>query len=212
MITTKPPPEVIKHVREVLEGMGVEIAMESEYKYRCVRAKRRKGSMVMGSSGASDGGTGSETVGSAPNSVGSGSTTGLAAITLVGSAASNGVDKRGLPLPSPSSFSTSGGMLRGLLMRRQNSQLSANGGMGPSQPSLPFDDDAPVIVEPAALHETAYGDPSQDAGDEVRFSVELTRIDRLNDTFSLDIRRLKGNLRSYKFLYDTIRQRAKLQR
>lgn len=54
--------------------------------------------------------------------------------------------------------------------------------------------------------ETTYGDPSQDAGDEVRFSVELTRIDRLNDTFSLDIRRLKGNLRSYKFLYDTIRQ------
>jgi protein-serine/threonine kinase len=69
-----------------------------------------------------------------------------------------------------------------------------------------IDDDVPTVVEPSAIHETAYGDPTQDAGDEVRFSVELTRIDRLNDTFSLDIRRLKGNLRSYKFLYDTIRQ------
>jgi hypothetical protein len=56
------------------------------------------------------------------------------------------------------------------------------------------------------MQEVAFGDPSQDAGDEVRFSVELTRLDRLNDTFSLDIRRLKGNLRSYKFLYDTLRK------
>ena len=56
------------------------------------------------------------------------------------------------------------------------------------------------------MQEVAYGDASQDAGDEVRFSAELTRLDRLNDTFSLDIRRLKGNLRSYKFLYDTLRE------
>lgn len=207
-ITTKPPPEVIKHVKEVLEGMGVEIQMESEYKYRCVRAKRRKGSMIMGSAGGATTGLGN--AGPAPGAS-SGSTAGLAAITIVGSAASNGVDKRGLPLPSPSAFSGTGGMLRGLLMRRQTSQVST-GGMGSSQPSLTIDDDAPIVVEPTSIHETAYGDPSQDAGDEVRFSVELTRIDRLNDTFSLDIRRLKGNLRSYKFLYDTIRQRADLQR
>jgi protein-serine/threonine kinase len=102
--------------------------------------------------------------------------------------------------------------------------------------NLAFDDENSVVVSPSAtspispgpatlrknapaavaapqqppvvmmIGDTAYGDPTQDAGDEVRFSVELTRIDRLSDTFSLDIRRLKGNLRSYKFLYDTIRQ------
>ena len=60
------------------------------------------------------------------------------------------------------------------------------------------------VVHPAG-HEPVYGDKSADQGDEVRFSVELTRIDRLDDTFSLDIRRLKGNLRSYKFLYDTLK-------
>jgi protein-serine/threonine kinase len=84
-----------------------------------------------------------------------------------------------------------------------------------------FDDDNSVVISPSTptgdnpltaaastvvLQDTMYGDPTLDAGDEVRFSVELTRLDRLNDTFSLDIRRLKGNLRSYKFLYDTIRQ------
>ncbi|XP_006455598.1 hypothetical protein AGABI2DRAFT_60111, partial [Agaricus bisporus var. bisporus H97] len=116
MITTRPPGEVMNHVRDVLNGMGMEIMLESEFKYRCVRQKRRKG--------------------------------------VVG---------------------------------------TGQGTMSSSTPTT-------VVIQ-----ETIYGDVSQDAGDEVRFSVELTRIDRLNDTFSLDIRRLKGNLRSYKFLYDTIR-------
>jgi protein-serine/threonine kinase len=39
--TTQPPPEVMKNVRQVLETMGVEIQVESEFKYRCIRAKRR---------------------------------------------------------------------------------------------------------------------------------------------------------------------------
>ncbi|RXW22534.1 hypothetical protein EST38_g3305 [Candolleomyces aberdarensis] len=57
-----------------------------------------------------------------------------------------------------------------------------------------------------------YGPPSEDPGDEVRMSIELTRLEGLSDTYSLDIRRLKGNLRSYKFLYDTIREKAALSR
>ncbi|KAF8637142.1 hypothetical protein AX17_003046 [Amanita inopinata Kibby_2008] len=52
--------------------------------------------------------------------------------------------------------------------------------------------------------------PIEDATDEVRFSVELTRLDGLHSTYSLDVRRLKGNLRSYKLLYDTLRIRADL--
>lgn len=205
-ITTRPPPDVMAHVKKVLEGMGVEIQLEHEYKYRCIRGKRKKGAVV--GNGAS----------------GSASPSNLAAVQMSGSAASNGVcdppstflgfmltysqflqvDKRGLPLPSPSAFSGTSGMLRGLLMRRQSSQVSATAS---PQASLAFDDETSVVVsEPLVMNEAAYGDPSQDAGDEVRFSVELTRIDRLSDTYSLDVRRLKGNLRSYKYLYDTIRQ------
>lgn len=75
-ITTRPPPEVIKHICKVLEEMGMDIKAESEYKYRCVRAKKRK------SGGA---------IGLGFSTVGSGS--GLAAITMVGSAASNGVSQ-----------------------------------------------------------------------------------------------------------------------
>lgn len=96
-------------------------------------------------------------------------------------------------------------MLRGLLMRRQSSQVSNNGPPS-AHPSLAFDDETSVVVTEPLNMETIYGDPNQDAGDEVRFYVELTRLDRLNETYSLDIRRLKGNLRSYKFLYDTLRE------
>ncbi|KAI0668998.1 Pkinase-domain-containing protein [Trametes maxima] len=197
-ITTGSPPEVMKHVKTVLEGMGIDIAIEHEYKYRCVRPKRKRAGL-----GLRDG---------------SGS---LAAFTMVGSAASGGVDKRGLPLPSqsnaPSFGASTGGMLRGLLMRRQSSQVST-GAHHQGSPSLESEATSETVLaaavpagaasdvpSPISL-ETIFGDTQQDAGDEVRFSVELTRLDRLDDTYSLDIRRLKGNLRSYKFLYDTLRQ------
>ncbi|KAF7345044.1 Non-specific serine/threonine protein kinase [Mycena venus] len=195
-ITTGQPPEVMRHVKEVLAGMGVEIFVESDYKYRCIRAKQRRG--------------GKSTVGSTG---GAGAQGGVAAFTMAGSAASNGVDKRGLPLPSQSSFS-GGGMLRGLLMRRQSSQVST--GAAPGSTSFDGDDSLNasgiLSAEPAGQADTVYGEALEDAGDEVRFSVELTRLNLLNDTYSLDIRRLKGNLRSYKFLYDTLRKRADLQR
>ncbi|KAH8077414.1 Pkinase-domain-containing protein [Cristinia sonorae] len=197
-VTTRPPPEVMKHVMDVLQSMGMEIQLESEYKYRCVRPKRKKGAVGLGLREQSGG---------------------LAAFSIVGSAASNGVDKRGLPLPSQSSFGSTGGMLRGLLMRRQSSQVSST--------SLPlsnqsFDNEvtpeaalaaaAPAGDGSSPVVETIYGDTTQDQGDEIRFSVELTRINGLDETYSLDIRRLKGNLRSYKFVYDTLRERANLQR
>ncbi|KAK0189807.1 CAMK/CAMKL/Kin4 protein kinase [Armillaria mellea] len=141
MVTTRPPPEVIKHMKEVLIGMGIEVQVESEYKYRCIRAKRKK-------------------VPGAPN-------------VIANSPASNGVDKRGLPVPSHASFS--GGMLRGLLMRRQSSHVSQSGNM-----SVSFEEEPSVMVlEPGSMLEPVYGDSTEDVGDEVRFSVELTKMDRL---------------------------------
>ena len=72
MFTTGVPPEVMAHVKKVLEEMGVEIQIEGEYKYRCIRPKRRKAVSGAGL-GLRDNGSG------------------LAAFTMVGSAASNGV-------------------------------------------------------------------------------------------------------------------------
>ncbi len=77
MTTTRPPPEVIKHIKDVLLGMGIEVQLESEYKYRCIRMKKKKLPGTIGSVG------------------GSGS---LAAVTMMGTAASNGVSFHSLSL------------------------------------------------------------------------------------------------------------------
>ncbi|KAJ7260899.1 hypothetical protein B0H12DRAFT_1106922 [Mycena haematopus] len=189
-ITTGQPPEVMRHVREVLVEMGVKIFVKSEYNYRCVRAKqRRKGKSTIGSSS------------------GAGALGGVAAFTVASSAGLEKAVKRGLPLPSQSSFS-GGGMLRGLLMRQQSSQVSTAPGSNDADHSLNTSEI--LTSEPTGQADTVYGTSVEDACDEVRFSVELTRVNLLNDTYSLDIRRLKGNLRSYKFLYDTLRKRADL--
>jgi protein-serine/threonine kinase len=141
------------------------------------------------------------------------------------------VDKRGLPVPSQPATSSfggaTGGMLKGLLMRRQSSQVSPGGAGTPidaagdvaaasspefaTSPGLSPGGSAQspggqVLLPGEVAREPVYGDPTQDQGDEVRFYVELTKLDGLKDTYSIDIRRLKGNLRSYKFLYDYITQ------
>ena len=71
-VTSGLPSDVMRHVRGVLEGMGVDVQVESDYKYRCVRAKRRRAP-------------------AAPSGIVPGMREPLAAFTLIGSAASNGV-------------------------------------------------------------------------------------------------------------------------
>ncbi|KAG8740706.1 hypothetical protein FRC10_003956 [Ceratobasidium sp. 414] len=166
MVTSGSPLDALAHAEAVLAEMGITFQKETEFKFRCLRPKKRKG--VSGSVGPLGGMSAGH----------------------VGSAASNGVDRRGLPLPPPPSFSGAGGMLRGLLRRS-----SAQPGTTPEP-------------ETSSLPEPIYGERNDDAQDEVRFFVELTRIDRLEDTYSIDVRRLKGNLRSYKFVYDTMRERC----
>jgi protein-serine/threonine kinase len=99
-------------------------------------------------------------------------------------------------------------MLKGLLMRRQSSQVSTETDSPSSElvtsPILSPGSGGRTLPPGEMMREPVYGDPIQDQGDEVRFYVELTKLDGLKDTYSIDIRRLKGNLRSYKFLYDCI--------
>ncbi|KAG1773337.1 hypothetical protein EV702DRAFT_1130283 [Suillus placidus] len=90
-------------------------------------------------------------------------------ISLLGAAGSsnfNGqVDKRELPVPSSSS--AVGGMLKSLFMRRLSSQVS---GVTPSQASM---DNIIGVMASFSLgtHEAIYGDTSQDARNEISFSI-----------------------------------------
>ncbi|KAG6872683.1 hypothetical protein C0995_007661 [Termitomyces sp. Mi166 len=94
-----------------------------------------------------------------------------------------------------------------ILIPRKPSHLLAN----PTSLSSSLDSDVGLLHAPPNQKSVVYGPRSEDPGEEVRFTAELTRLENLDTTYSLDIRRLKGNLRSYKFLYDTLRERADLQ-
>ncbi|KAL1746623.1 hypothetical protein HDZ31DRAFT_33735 [Schizophyllum fasciatum] len=61
-----------------------------------------------------------------------------------------------------------------------------------------------IPVQGAA--EPLYGPPTHDALDEVRFALEVTAFKNLEGQFLIEIRRLKGGLKSYKFLYETVRE------
>lgn len=49
-----------------------------------------------------------------------------------------------------------------------------------------------------------YGDPVMDPGEEVRFSVEVCKIKNLPGLYIVDVRRMRGNVWSYKFLYHAV--------
>jgi hypothetical protein len=51
---------------------------------------------------------------------------------------------------------------------------------------------------------TIYGDPNVDPGEEVRFSVELCKIKNLPGLYIVDMRRMRGNVWAYKFIYRTL--------
>lgn len=65
---------------------------------------------------------------------------------------------------------------------------------------------APTSAKPA----TIYGDPNVDPGEEVRFSVELCKIKNLPGLYIVDMRRMRGNVWAYKFIYRTLLDTLKL--
>lgn len=58
--------------------------------------------------------------------------------------------------------------------------------------------------QPTEVNSTIYGDPNVDPGDEVRFSVELCKIKNLPGLYIVDMRRMRGNVWAYKFIYRTL--------
>lgn len=48
------------------------------------------------------------------------------------------------------------------------------------------------------------GEKSADAGDEVRFVVEMTRVRNLDKLYCVDVKRMKGGPWSYKHVYDQL--------
>jgi len=104
---------------------------------------------------------------------------------------------------------------------KSNSSTSANGGslstpnsptFGPitttsSNDGLNNNHSNSITTTPEIL----YGDSTVDSGEEIRFAVELCRIKNLPGLYIVDIKRMKGNLWGYKFLYHTLLERLDLK-
>lgn len=86
--------------------------------------------------------------------------------------------------------------LRDLLQILPRNNLSASSrGSAQSHPTAP---------------DSLYGEPSIDNGEEMSLSLELCKIRDFPNLYSLDIKRIRGNIWSYKFLYHFILERLQL--
>lgn len=194
-ITTREPAEVMSSVKDALDEMGIEITLIYAHKYRCVRPRRHRpvsssdpcqnslDAVVPDSDFESEQQVrpGSQAESSSSNED--------APMTAC---RNGGCPSQPSALDTKSSCSSVSGVDPGMTMQSNNSSMSDSSSFRASQP---------------LVHPTLYG---REPGDEVRFTIELTKIDGLVDTYSLDIRRLKGCSRSYKFVYDALRERIQL--
>ncbi|KAF9926831.1 hypothetical protein FBU30_003653 [Linnemannia zychae] len=142
-----------------------------------------------------------------------GSSLGLSSPPVVGSAATKDLDSdHGVWVSSGTAGvglgSSNGG---GSATSSSNGRTSGSGHGGDSNitSSLPSSSTIATTIGTGTMNvntgpEPLYGEESIDSGEEVRFSIELCRIKNLTGIYCVDIRRMKGNLWAYKFLYHAV--------
>ncbi|GAA98916.1 uncharacterized protein L969DRAFT_104375 [Mixia osmundae IAM 14324] len=178
-ITSRPPVLVMDDVRKVLWDMGIEVVSEGDFKVKCVRKSRKKASAAdksgLYSTNAASSGSiaASQTTQKGVGRRGSVSVQGITTSPSIAFRTLFGKSKEPSPADTPSIASPA--------ISTEGAPESDKDGLSHAQP-LPF-----------------YGDA--DSGDECRFAVEITRMKNLSGLYSVDIRRLKGQLWGYKYIY-----------
>jgi protein-serine/threonine kinase len=188
-LTSRPPKEVVSEIRAIILEMGLDILRESEFKFKCVRpsknAIRRPAPLAVPVSQDSP----------------AGSNTWKRTSTL------RGLLGRRLSVPHAVPGSGSGenpSSIVGSTRTASNSSASTTIPDGELTTTVP-------TTRPAAPLTAVYGEASIDAGDEVRFVVEICKIKNLTNLYIVDIRRMKGSIWSYKFIYHHLLERLDLK-
>ncbi|KAF9086535.1 hypothetical protein BGX23_008811, partial [Mortierella sp. AD031] len=138
-----------------------------------------------------------------------GSTLGLASPPVMSSAATKDLDSdHGVWVSSGTANVNGNGNASSSSSNNGRTSGSGHGGDN-IVPSLPSNSTIATSIGAATMTvntgpEPLYGEESIDSGEEVRFSIELCRIKNLNGIYCVDIRRMKGNLWAYKFLYHAV--------
>ncbi|CAG8456663.1 1617_t:CDS:10 [Paraglomus occultum] len=239
-LTSRHPYEVFIIVKQTLVGMGIETKREGEFKVRCVRRKRKDNTHISKDNnkrhskdkmkdniGVTDTNVEADKkkrkYPSSPFKTLLRRTSSTSAHTSPSLAPQSGKSSVASTSPSLVATQINGDSLSLSIPMSATASSSGDGSpQSPSPPNSPHLDPAMTIVVPEMnvsssnnsnmimLPEVIYGDASVDSGDEIRFSVELCKIANLPGLYIVDIRRLKGNIWGYKFLYHTILEKLDL--
>ena len=198
-LTVRAPEEVFQEVLQALHSMGIAVRTVggSPYRVECVRAKRATGATP---------GTGGALRNLLAGRARDGEE-GRSRWSRLGRAGSRRAGTTGRPSSNLfSRLSLSGERPSAAELEQGMGRMSL--GQRPEPPSRVSMDEGELVPGRDML--PLYGDRMQDGGHEVRFSVEITRIATLRGLYSVDIRRLHGNMWSYKFLYTALLDRLEL--
>ncbi|CAG8609104.1 6632_t:CDS:10 [Ambispora leptoticha] len=210
-LTSRPPYEVFIVVKQTLVSMGIEIKREGEFKVRCVRRKRKKKRKYSPGPFKTLLRRASSNNSQLSNSVSS-----------TASSPPRNYKKKSTPSASPTFLTTHINEEPLALNMPVPAIVSNNSNLAsPNSPSSPQFGPTMTITTPEntsnnysnsiiTTPEILYGDPTVDSGEEIRFSVELCKIKNLPELYIVDLKRLKGNIWAYKFLYHTLLEKLDL--
>ncbi|BGP03410.1 CAMK/CAMKL/Kin4 protein kinase [Rhodotorula toruloides ATCC 204091] len=196
-ITYRSPDEVIAEIKQALWNMGVDMAAEGEYKIKCVRKSRKKA---------------------------------MATSAIQRSASSsnvNALDRRlsltnapGLPQSPSMGFRSIFGKKSHANTPLHSPSLAPSPTLTmPGTPTASTQEHFDPLSSPMTTSVSQFsmlslsspqplpvygGEKSADAGDEVRFVVEMTRVRNLDKLYCVDVKRMKGGPWSYKHVYDQL--------
>jgi len=196
-VTSRAAVDVMAEIQKALWEMGIEVVKETEFKAKCTRrGKKRAPASRMSTSASSSAAPADRRIPS-PNTsqLSSSPSTGFRSL-FARQKSSNSVGQ-----PSPSlSLSTSTQEIP------ETSEIISSP-MSPMSPMV-----IPRFVQ-VQQPQPIYGEgASVDSGDEIRFSVELTRLKNFTGLYSVDIRRLRGQLWAFGFVYGQLLQRLELEK
>jgi Kinase associated domain 1 len=205
-LTSRSPKDVFNEVMKTLQSMGIDVKSEGDYKVKCTRRKRksRNGRVVSPSTNASvdtfDGDSGmSLSMADQKKRRGVAGTATFRNLLRRSSAYSHE------SIPPPHQRHTSGSDDDGVAPSNVTEQRHAS----KQCTSSSLNSTSTVSGKPVA---PIYGDESIDSGDEIRFSVELCKFKNLHGLYIVDIRRMRGNVWGYKFVYHQLLEALDLYR
>ncbi|EGG01679.1 phosphotransferase [Melampsora larici-populina 98AG31] len=185
-ISSISPPLIMFQLKKILWELGIEVTEENSMKLKAMRRSKKK---VVASLGLGV----FEALQQQQQQQQSGGTT--------SGSSSIGVP----PLHGPNGGGSSGGGGFKSIFNRKASGMSVSGII--DQIGSVGSGNGSNELQPLPAYSD---DPSVDSGDDVRFTVEITKLRGLNGLYAVDIKRLKGSLWSFKYLYLQILEKAEL--